>query len=205
MSGSGNVYEFEYDWFSGNTPTIKDAIRLVITPESPLNMVEIGSWEGRSAVWFLENVLTHEDSTLHVIDPWDCPIGETIEARFDHNTGLALQTSPARLIKHKGHSTDVLPTLPASTFDVIFIDGSHLARDVFMDTALAWRLLRPGGVLIWDDYLLEHKVEFRDGRAVPVEATDVECPKMAIDAFLECFEPVCKVIHLDYQIIVQKQ
>ena len=30
--------------------------------------LEIGSFEGRSAVWFLENVLTHEESTIVCID-----------------------------------------------------------------------------------------------------------------------------------------
>ena len=32
----------------------------------------------------------------------------------------------------------------------MYIDGSHAARDVISDAVLAWALLRPGGVLIFD-------------------------------------------------------
>ena len=37
-------------------------------------------------------------------------------------------------------------------FDLIYIDGSHSAKDVLLDSLLAWRLLRPGGAMVWDDY-----------------------------------------------------
>ena len=37
-------------------------------------------------------------------------------------------------------------------FDLVYIDGSHSAKDVLLDSLLAWRLLRPGGAMIWDDY-----------------------------------------------------
>lgn len=33
---------------------------------------------------------------------------------------------------------------------VVYIDGSHAAKDVIADAVLAWALLRPGGVLIFD-------------------------------------------------------
>ncbi len=33
---------------------------------------------------------------------------------------------------------------------VIYVDGSHKARDVIADAVLAWALLRPGGILIFD-------------------------------------------------------
>ena len=36
-------------------------------------------------------------------------------------------------------------------FDFVYVDGSHLALDVLVDAALAWRLLSPGGVLVFDE------------------------------------------------------
>jgi predicted O-methyltransferase YrrM len=39
------------------------------------------------------------------------------------------------------------------TFDEIYVDGSHVADDVLTDGIIAWRLLKQGGVLIFDDFL----------------------------------------------------
>ena len=51
-----------------------------------LRMLEIGSLEGRSAIWFLEHVLTHPTATIVCLDPWVQPAREL---RFDHNLRIA--------------------------------------------------------------------------------------------------------------------
>lgn len=33
---------------------------------------------------------------------------------------------------------------------VVYIDGSHWAKDVLTDAVMAWRLLKEGGVMILD-------------------------------------------------------
>ena len=38
-------------------------------------------------------------------------------------------------------------------FDVIYVDGSHFADDVLTDGINAWRLLKQGGIMIFDDLL----------------------------------------------------
>jgi predicted O-methyltransferase YrrM len=42
-------------------------------------------------------------------------------------------------------------TLPGP-FDVIFVDGNHRYENVKNDTLKSCTVLRPGGVMIWDDY-----------------------------------------------------
>ena len=37
-------------------------------------------------------------------------------------------------------------------YDFIFIDGSHEFADIAQDTRNAFRLLKPGGVIVWHDY-----------------------------------------------------
>lgn len=37
-------------------------------------------------------------------------------------------------------------------YDIIYIDGSHVNKDVLEDAIIAMRLLKEGGVLIFDDY-----------------------------------------------------
>lgn len=42
-----------------------------------------------------------------------------------------------------------------ATFDLIYVDGSHLYDDVRNDLYEAWKVLRPGGLLLADDW--DHK------------------------------------------------
>lgn len=115
---------------------------------TPAVGLEIGSYEGRSACWLMENVLT--SGILYCVDPWDgkdATLGaETIraEALFDANT------RKMQIIKRKGRSVDVVPGLPPVNF--AFIDGSHEGCDALLDLLLSWPLVLPGGYLAFDDY-----------------------------------------------------
>lgn len=40
----------------------------------------------------------------------------------------------------------------AESFDLVYVDGSHMCADVLFDALLAFELLRPGGVIVFDDY-----------------------------------------------------
>ena len=53
----------------------------------------------------------------------------------------------------KGNSSEKLLELELDSFDFIYIDGSHKCLDVYLDACLAWKLLKPGGYIVFDDYL----------------------------------------------------
>jgi predicted O-methyltransferase YrrM len=76
--------------------------------------------------------------------------------------------------------------------DIVFVDGSHEASDVLQDIVLSWRLLKPRGIIIMDDY------EWGLDRPL------IERPKPAIDAFLKCYEGQYEVLQKEYQVIVRK-
>jgi hypothetical protein len=82
--------------------------------------------------------------------------------------------------------------LPWNEFDAAYLDGSHIAADVLEDAVLTWRLLKPGGVLIFDDYRWDL---YRDS---------VRSPGPGIDAFLAGFAGQYDVLHKDYQVILRK-
>ena len=151
-------------------------------------MLEIGSFEGRSAAWFLEHVLTDEAAEIVCVDVFSQP---GLEARFDHNVRLADRHGRAR--KLKGKSADVLATLEPASFDAIYVDGGHDAATVSLDSLLAWKLLKPGGILIFDDYLWEPERP-PSGR-----------PQLAIDLFREAMGDALEVLHAGYQVIVRKR
>ena len=148
-------------------------------------MLEVGSFEGRSAIWTLQNILTDDQSTITCIDIWN---RSEIEKRFDSNILKTDQSN--KVIKIKSASYKALRQLPLFQYDFIYIDGSHEGYNVLEDAVLCFRLLKQNGILIFDDYLWEGKATIY--------------PKPAIDAFLQMYQRHIKVLHCDWQIICQK-
>ena len=121
---------------------------------------------------------------LVCVDSWKVA---DIESRFDQNVG-------SRVTKVKGHITSVLVGMAAAgeRFDVIYIDGDHEARIVLEDSVLAWRLLRVGAVIVWDDY----RWTTTNANVIP--------PQPAIDAFLSMYAKA-EVVHREWQVIAVKR
>jgi hypothetical protein len=133
---------FGYDWSSCHFPTWAQLLgryRDVAT-----RVIEVGSWEGRSALFFL-NYLPHsrlvcidtfEGSEEHRAHPeafaHDLP---EIEQRFDSN----LVPFADRLEKIKAPSAVALAELgiDGRRFEIAYMDGSHRAADVYSDGVLA--------------------------------------------------------------------
>lgn len=155
-----------------------------------VSILEIGSYQGRSAVWLLENILTHPTSRLTCIDTFAGSVEHTIEQKesiedlFDHNT----QNFQDRLIKIKGKRNEVLRILNAK-YDMIYIDGDHRSPYVLMDLVLAFPLLKVDGKMICDDYGGENTIEN---------------PRPAIDAFMYIFQHKISVYTPGWQLAFTK-
>lgn len=159
----------------------------------PLSYLEIGVFEGRSARWMLEHVLTHPESRLVGVDAWPVE-GDPFEARARAN----LDPFGERVELWKGPSGEVLrdPRFRPESFDVVYVDGDHRALEVLTDSVLVWPLLRVGGLCIWDDYRW---------RAAPWKrAPRHERPKEALDAFLRALHGRHEVLFRNYQLGVRR-
>jgi hypothetical protein len=179
----GALPQFTTDWFSRRIPTWRRVLSKF--RDRPTTALEIGSFEGRSAT-FLLNYLPQ--SHLTCIDPF---VG-SYEERFDQN----LAPFAARCRKIKARSAPALDELNAGgcRFDVIYIDGSHKRQDVLCDSVQTWPMLNVGGIMIWDDWRFGRKSR-------PSE----ERPQHAIDMFCRAFSPCLKVLHWEYQVMVEKR
>jgi len=182
-------YHFTEDWVSRNT-RIWTRLLTGFKGKPNVHALEIGSFEGRSAMWFLENILTDSTSTITCIDIW---VGD-YEKTFDDNVKAYEQ--PSKVIKIKGRSDEALRKLKAQTYDFIYIDGSHFAKDVLVDAVLSWDLLKPGGIMIFDDY---NQAGIRSWLVVNQTA------KIAIDAFVKIFGPYSELMHKDIQLALKKK
>jgi len=181
-------YKFTEDWFAPHIPLWNK----LVPRYKPRKVLEIGSYEGRSACHLIETCAPGGAFEIHCVDSWqggiehDVTAMSAVEARFDHNTAVAIKQvkQPVKLVKHKSFSNIALARLlfieGAGTFDVIYVDGSHQAPDVLTDAVMAFQLLRVGGLMIFDDYLWSME---GPGREDPLNM-----PKPAIDAFLNIFQ-----------------
>ncbi len=136
--------------------------------------MEIGVFEGRRTVWLLENILTHPASTLTYVDTFAGGAEHAATDLTDLEARLRANTEPhrAKLVARKGPSAVTLRELSMGRYDFVSIDGSHEAADVLSDAVLSWPLVKPGGLVCFDDY------EWW------IDAAPERSPKLAIDAFL---------------------
>jgi predicted O-methyltransferase YrrM len=151
----------------------------------PLDILEIGSFEGRSATFFLEYL---PKSSIVCIDRFFSASDPGYDVRFRNN----VRRFGRRVEALRAESMLALHALLPNRrrFDLIYVDGGHARDDVLMDSLLSWRLLKAGGILIWDDY--ELLIAPNDG------------PKEAIDTVLRLFEGHYEELYRGWQIIIRK-
>lgn len=182
-------YDFSNTWFQDNA----EAFWEQLIPELPIaTALEVGSYEGASACFLVDHIASRAPLTLHCIDSWEGGIEHqpggpapadmaAVEQRFHHNIRTAIERAghAVDLHVHKGHSDACLAKLIADghdgSFDFIYVDGSHQAPDVLSDAVLAFKLLKVGGRLVFDDYVWCEDL--------PYGHDPIRCPKPAIDAF----------------------
>lgn len=160
-----------------------------------IRALEIGCFDGRSTVWFMENILTNGNSAIVCIDHFQGGADHKhfsvdisgAQERFEANTApyeyrIQLLKMPSWMgLRHT-----------TFTFDFVYIDGSHLSQEVLEDAVLSWRLLDKGGILIFDDY---------DWKNMPAP---LDNPGPGIDAFLSIYSGKFKELSRGHQIAIEK-
>lgn len=162
-----------------------------------LAFMQIGAFTGDASVWLMENILTHESSTLLDVDTWQGS-DEQIHHEMDFSDVERVYDSKTEkydnIIKVKMSSQEFLTKSDDKEFyDFIYIDGDHTAVAVFRDASLAWRALKPGGIMAFDDYLWEP--EF------PINLR----PQPAIDLFVTLMKDHITLLGAGSQVWIRKE
>ncbi|KAF7799108.1 hypothetical protein EIP86_010338 [Pleurotus ostreatoroseus] len=195
---AGYIFTATQDWFSFNIdswralfPHVKSA-----TPR----ILEIGSWEGRSAVFLLDE-LCSQGGSITCIDHFDLmhtEAGSERHRKLTHNlsmTGKQFRVMDQFSVPALMNLLEEAIQTNEPGFDWVYVDGSHRADDTFLDAELAWRLTNNGAVFIFDDYGWDKE---------PVES--IHHPKRGIDAFMQLHAGEFDVLSSEgqYQMIFQK-
>ena len=170
--------ELSNDWVAKRIPMCLSPFQecgLDARPE--IRALEIGSWEGLSSLVI-----------LHALP--NATVWSRGEQTFDAN----LSRYRDRLTKFRGTSFAYLAEhgQARNSMDLIYVDGSHHCDDVIVDAFKSFEMLKPGGVLIFDDYFWRHYPRAIDN------------PAGAINAFLQLKKGAYRVVRVYYQLIIQK-
>src|SRR3982750_4396816 len=124
------------------------ALRFLASVIDARAVVEIGTGTGVSGLWLLRGM--RADGVLTTVDI------ETEHQRLARETfnEAGIPTNRARTIA--GAALDVLPRLTDGHYDIVFVDGDKAEYAACLREAL--RLLRPGGVVAFDNALWHDRV-----------------------------------------------
>jgi len=189
--------KFTQDWFTRNINNfyaVKNELKKVEI------ILEIGCFEGRATCWMLENMLD-EGGVIQVIDTFDggeehegLNLSELRQTFEDNVEEVRKDKQEIRIIQDTSYQglAKLIDDGWSGDFDFIYIDGSHTTPDVLTDACMAFNLLRPEGIMLFDDYLWAGIPDL------------LHRPKTAIDLFTLAFAEKCTVRMAGYQLAIQK-
>ena len=124
-------------------------------------VVEVGTGTGVSGLWLLRGM--RPDGVLTSVDT------EVEHQRLAKQSFAEAGIAPQRVRLIPGPALDVLPRLTDGHYDLVFVDADKQEYPGYLTEAL--RLLRPGGVVAFDNALWHDKVADpaqRDSQTVAV-------------------------------------
>ena len=193
-----NSYQFTNSWFQNSKPTWD----LLIPNLNPTTILEVGSYEGASTCYLIDNLSNSKNLEIHCVDTWEGAdehkdgtwstegVLSNIENTFDDN----LQRFKGRISKYKGSSQSFFNSkaFVRTSYDFIYVDGSHHSHDVMIDAIKCFEMLKVGGIMIFDDYFWSYY------------AKAIDNPASAVNLFLHMKKGSYKIVRFYYQMVIIK-
>ena len=150
-------------------------------------VLEVGCYQGMSACWILDEMLSNRESTLTCID-------SNFEPQFKQN--IFKTGSESKVTFLEGNIHQLMADCTPNSFDLINLqDRCKLSQHVEENTRLAWELLKPGGFMVFSSYGWLNLSDVRQN------------PKVGIDRFLDSVKDRWQLVHLYsqmFQLIIRK-
>lgn len=163
--------------------------------------IEFGSFEGLTSNYMCDRLLS-ETGKVVCVDPHDTTYQDPGSGpdlfqhqyeKFVHNTKTHREAGRLDHIRQTTRdASDFLLKTYGLKADLVYVDGDHTADGTYHDAVLAFRLCKPGGHIIFDDYGWPH-------------AVGLDGPKAGIELFLSEYGQDLRVLVKEYQVVVQKK
>jgi len=112
------------------------------------SVVEIGTGTGVSGLWLLRGM--HAEGVLTSVDL------EAENQRLARETFTEAGFASQRFRLIAGSGLDVMARLTDAGYDIVFLDGDKVEYGEYLDQAM--RLVRPGGIIVFDNALWHDRV-----------------------------------------------
>lgn len=179
-------YFFTLDIFSYRIGIWSEHLKSLIGSKS-IKALEVGCYQGMSACWMIDEILTKNEDQLVCIDG---KFDQVFEANIV-KTGAA-----SRVTFLPGETHSQLASLTPESFDLVNLqDRNKLSQSIEQNTALAWKALKSGGFIIFNYY------GWRNSQ------NPQQNPKLGIDQFLKSVSGQWEQVHRSpqtFQLFIRK-
>lgn len=170
-----------------------------LSKNKKIKILEIGTYSGISLINIVKNI---PNSIGYGIDKWEnYEENKLLENINNLNVQQSFYNNARiegvldRIIAVRGSSNEELIKLVKNDqlFHFIYIDGSHLLLDCYLDLVLSWELLINGGILAIDDYLYNSD-----------DSNILISPFKAVNHFLKLYEGKYNLLLKNYRVFLEK-
>lgn len=140
-------------------------LRFLASSNDASNVIEIGTGVGVSGVWLLRGM--NPAGVLTSIDH------DASAQRIAKETFAKAQVAPQRTRLITGKALEVVTRLTDKAYDLMLIAGDKLEYEALLEEST--RLLRPGGILIFDNALYQNRVadpKAQDAETIAIRNVD---------------------------------
>lgn len=134
---------------------------ICVTQDLMGNVLEIGSWQGKSTSYLARAVYDSGNGRMFAVDHFKGNIGkenyyavggslENLQVQFENNMRSLNLLDVITVLPYK--SSEAYPKISDHTFRFLFIDGDHTEDGVKNDIELFCSLVPAGGIVVFDDF-----------------------------------------------------
>jgi len=182
------------NWFDGQKYNFENHLtQLKGIPN--LRFLQVGAYTGDASEWLLTNILTDPSSILIDVDTWEG--SDELEHKSisfsDVYEFYKKRMEPYENVRSVRNNSENFLRNNKTIYDFIYVDGDHTAKAVADDAEGAWKILKLGGILAFDDYMWGQ------------DLAEYLTPRPAIDSFLDKYTGTYDILTKEYQVWIMKK
>jgi predicted O-methyltransferase YrrM len=189
--GSKEIFVKVIEYFNKNYDKEND--------NEPIKVLEIGTYTGLSLINIVKLI---PNSVGYGVDLWSSYNENDLLSNMDNlqiessfHKNIKTEGMKGRVFGIKGDSSKVLMDMVVKNnmHDFIYVDGSHLMLDCYLDLILSWKILNKGGILAIDDYIYNTD-----------DTNKLVSPFEGVNHFLKKYESEYNLLNKGYRVFLEK-